>query len=84
MTTPQDNGAGGALPPIPDVLALFGAAMMGLQNAAPEATDHLVKAGQELMLAAKALVDGMTEAMAQVEGHGVRTDIESIPIHRQG
>jgi hypothetical protein len=39
----------------------FCAGLAALREARPEAVEHLVKAGAELLLAAKALLDGATE-----------------------
>ena len=38
--------------------------LAALRQASPEAVEHLVKAGAELLLAAKALLDGATEPTA--------------------
>ena len=52
----HDNRAAG---PAPEVLTCpICSAMAALREARPEALEHLVKAGAELLLAARALLDG--------------------------
>jgi hypothetical protein len=53
--TPPDEAAGGA--EYPPLGASAEAAVAALFDAGPEAVEHLLKAAQELLLAAKAVVD---------------------------
>jgi hypothetical protein len=55
----NDPGAAGPAPGCQTCPICAGLA--ALREARPEAVEHLVKAGAELLLAAKALLDGATE-----------------------
>jgi hypothetical protein len=50
----------------------FCAGLALLREARPEAAEHLVKAGAELLLAAKALLEGMAEPAAAPSSPGRR------------
>lgn len=52
----------------------FGIALFTLRQARPEVVEHLLKAGHEVTLALKALVDGAAERWAQAE------QLERIPV----
>jgi hypothetical protein len=56
-----DNDGAAARPAPEGQLCPLCAAMAALREARPEAVEHLVKAGAELLLAAKALLDGAGE-----------------------
>lgn len=81
MTDPAPGRPRGA-PNVPDPFAVLGALVTGLQHATPEVTEHLAKAGYELMLAGKALLDNVNEALADMEGHERSPRIEQIPVRR--
>jgi hypothetical protein len=49
----------------------FCAGLAALRQARPEAVEHLVKAGAELLLAARALLDGVAEPAGRL-AHGRR------------
>ena len=55
----NDPGAAGTAPECQ--ICPICAGLAALREARPEAVEHLVKAGAELLLAAKALLDGATE-----------------------
>jgi hypothetical protein len=66
----HDNRAAG---PAPESLTCpICSAMAALREARPEAVEHLVKAGAELLLAARALLDGAAEPVGR-PGAGRRT-----------
>jgi hypothetical protein len=56
-----DAHAGGAEPASECQFCPFCAGLAALRGARPEAVEHLVKAGAELLLAARALLEGPAE-----------------------
>lgn len=65
----------------------IGTISMALQRSAPETTEHLTRAGRELLLALRGVIDGLTEFLTVIEerkGAAERqAPIESIPIRRR-
>jgi hypothetical protein len=58
---PPASDDGGAVGPAPECrVCPLCAALAALREARPEAVEHLAKAGAELLLAARALLDGAT------------------------
>jgi len=66
MTAPSDRPADRHATEPPPLGATAEAALAALFDAAPEAAEHLIKAGRELLLAAQAVVDAGERA---VESH---------------
>lgn len=64
----------------------IGTASMAVQGAAPEATEHLIRAGRELLGVFRSLlegVDGFLNMMEERSGAARRSaTVESIPIRR--
>jgi hypothetical protein len=60
-TDAPDEGDGSALPPPTSVESLVGA----LLEAGPEVAEHVVRAAQELLLAAQAIVDAADKAVRE-------------------
>ena len=71
MTAPSDMPADRGPAEAPPLGATAEAALAALFDAGPEAAEHLLKAAQELLLAAKAVVDAGERA---VEGHRSAAD----------
>ncbi len=65
----------------------IGTISMALQKSAPETTEHLTRAGRELLLAMRGVIDGLAEFLTVIEerkGAAERqAPIESIPIRRR-
>lgn len=63
----------------------IGTVSMAVQRATPEAGEHLVRAGRELILALRGVLDGLNDFLTTMEDRS-RTargaTIESIPIRR--
>jgi hypothetical protein len=57
---------------------------MAVQGLRPEATEHLLRAGREIVLALRSLVDGLSEMLGSMEQRAGATRIETIPIRRKG
>lgn len=53
-----------------------------LQQAGPETTEHLIRAGHELLLAFKALLDAASDQMGRAEAGRRSSGIEQIPVRR--
>jgi hypothetical protein len=65
----------------------IGTASMAIQGAAPDATEHLVRAGREMLSAFRSLLDGMDAFLALIEERTGATnkpsgEIQAIPIRR--
>ena len=63
----------------------IGTVSMAIQRSTPETTEHLVRAGRELVLALRGVLDGLTDFLTVMEERtrGARgPSIESIPIRR--
>jgi hypothetical protein len=60
---------------------------MAVQGAAPDATEHLIRAGREVLGAFKSLLEGMDAFLNMMEersgGARKRTTIQAIPIRRE-
>ncbi len=60
---------------------------MSLQGAAPEATEHLIRAGRELLGAFKSVLEGLDAFLSMMEERSTaarKPVIQSIPIKREG
>jgi hypothetical protein len=64
----------------------IGTVAMSVQGAAPEATEHLIRAGRELLGAFKSMLDGLDAFLSMMEDRSKRPGavIQSIPIKRDG
>lgn len=65
----------------------IGTVSMSLQGAAPEATDHLIRAGRELVGAFKSVLEGLDAFLGMMEERSTvarKPVIQSIPIKRNG
>lgn len=62
----------------------IGTASMALQGARPEATEHFLRAGREIVLGLKSMVDGLSELLRVMEERSASTSsvIERINIRR--
>lgn len=63
----------------------IGTVSMAVQRAAPDTTEHIVRAGREMVLALRGLLDGLGEFLTVMEerSRSARgSSIESIPIRR--
>jgi len=65
----------------------IGTVSMAAQRAAPETSEHLLRAGREILLAVRGLIDGLGEFLTTMEerstaARGDRRTIQSIPIRR--
>lgn len=62
----------------------IGTASMAVQGAAPEATEHLIRAGRELLGAFKSVLEGFDSFLQMMEERSTAarkpTTLESIPI----
>jgi len=66
----------------------IGTASMAVQGAAPDATEHLIRAGRELLGAFKSFVDGFDAFLKTMEERSAATNkpsetIQAIPIRRE-
>lgn len=68
----------------------IGAVSMRIQSSAPEATDHMIKAGKELLGAVRVLLEGLDaflegveERKAAAERASHNQSLRSIPIRRE-
>lgn len=63
----------------------IGTVSMKLQEAAPDAGEHLIRAGRELLQVANSLIQSFDAFLGMMEerGGGKRATVESIPIRRQ-
>lgn len=65
----------------------IGTASMAIQGAAPDATEHLVRAGREMLSAFRSFLDGMDAFLGMIEERSGAAnkpsgDIQAIPIRR--
>ena len=65
----------------------IGTASMAVQGAAPDAAEHVIRAGRELLTAFKSLLDGMDSFLQMMEDRTAAANkpkrgIEAIPISR--
>jgi hypothetical protein len=65
----------------------IGTVSMAMQRSAPDATQHLLRAGREMVLAVRDLLDGVAEVLNTIDerseaARGRSTRVESIPIRR--
>jgi hypothetical protein len=57
---------------------------MAVQNAAPEATEHIIRAGRELLGAFKSMLEGFDAFLNMMETRSSRpAPVQSIPIRRK-
>jgi len=66
----------------------IGTASMAVQGAVPDATEHLIRAGRELLGAFRSFVDGMESLLKTMEersaaAKGPSERIQAIPIRRE-
>ena len=65
----------------------IGTVSMAVQGAAPDATEHIIRAGRELLGAFKSVLDGMDAFLNMMEeragSNRKRTTIQAIPIRRE-
>lgn len=65
----------------------IGTASMAVQGAAPEATEHLIRAGRELLSVFRSLLEGVDGFLNMLEERSGATrksaEVQSIPIRRQ-
>ncbi len=62
----------------------IGTVFMTLQDARPEATDHLVRAGRELLAAMRTLLEGAWGYLDEIDRRRGAAPIERIPVRRNG
>jgi hypothetical protein len=64
----------------------IGTVSMAIQGAAPDATEHMIRAGRELLHAFRSLLDGMDAFLGMMEersgGARKQAPVETIPIRR--
>jgi hypothetical protein len=60
---------------------------MAMQGAAPDATEHLIRAGRELLGAVKSMLEGIDAFLTMMEERSAATRkpavVQSIPIKRR-
>ncbi len=66
----------------------IGTASMAVQGAAPEATEHLIRAGRELLGAFKSMLDGLDGLLNMMEERSVAArkppaPVQAIPVRRR-
>lgn len=66
----------------------IGTVSMAFQRTAPDTTEHLLRAGREVLLALRGVVDGLNEFLTTVEQRNrsaseASPGIQSIPIRRR-
>jgi hypothetical protein len=65
----------------------IGTASMAVQGAAPDATEHLIRAGREVLGAVRSLLEGMDSFLNTMEERSGATrkdaTVQSIPVRRQ-
>ncbi len=65
----------------------IGTASMAVQGAAPDASEHLIRAGRELLGAVRSLIEGMDSFLNMMEERSgaARRDatVQSIPVRRR-
>ena len=79
----MDDHGDGRVPdrsPVDTASLLIGAVAHAVQRAGPETTEHLIRAGHELLLAVRAVVRHFAEAVTEAAGSGDAGGIEHIPI----
>ncbi len=75
-------------PYVPECYACpIGTASMAIQGASPDATEHLVRAGREMLNAFRSFLDGMDAFLAMIEERSTAAnkpsgDVQAIPIRR--
>lgn len=66
----------------------IGTVSMSIQGAAPDATEHLIRAGRELLGAFRSMLDGIDAFLGMMEDRSTAAKkpavIQSIPIKRDG
>ena len=81
---PDDQAAGQYAPEC--YACPIGTVSMAVQGAAPDATEHLIRAGRELLGAFKSVLEGMDAFLNMMEERAgstrKRTTIQAIPIRR--
>lgn len=64
----------------------IGTASMAVQGAAPEATEHLIRAGRELLAAFRSALEGLDTFLNTIEERGTATrqqaTVQPIPVRR--
>ena len=65
----------------------IGTVSMAIQGAAPNANEHIIRAGRELLLAFRSMLDGFDAFLAMMEersgGGQKKAQVETIPIRRK-
>jgi hypothetical protein len=65
----------------------IGSASMAMQGAAPEATEHLIRAGRELLGAFKAMLEGVDSLLNMMEERSgaarKQATVQPIPVRRR-
>jgi hypothetical protein len=65
----------------------IGTVSMAMQGAAPDATEHILRAGREMLQAFRSVLDGMDAFLAMMEERGGAArqpaPVETIPIRRK-
>lgn len=82
-----DKSQGEARQYVPECYACpIGTASMAVQGAAPEATEHLIRAGRELLGAFKSVLDGLDSFLNMMEERSgaarKEATVQSIPVRR--
>ena len=66
----------------------IGTASMAIQSAAPDASEHLIRAGRELLSAFRSALDGLDAFLEMMEERSnaarPQATVQSIPISRPG
>ena len=84
---PDSQATGSEKQYVPECYACpIGTVSMAVQGAAPDATEHLIRAGRELLGAFKSVLEGMDAFLNMMEERSgsarKRTTIQAIPIRR--
>ena len=61
----------------------IGALSMAIQKTRPDTAQHLLRSAQELVLAVRGLLDGLSDFFAVMEERSQTTQVQSIPIRRR-
>lgn len=60
----------------------IGSVSRALRASHPDTTDHLIRAGRELLLAARGIIDLLSDSLGKLEDRGSEATVETIPIRR--